>query len=375
MLNFVKICIIILAVIVVKKNNPLEKFYINTKSLILLIVIVLMNIVIYTYSQYEYSKMNIVVSSTLELSEKESAVKKYERWKTVSEVSLIFLSVSGSALVSALLIEKKNNNKIIEDFFVNDFYTSNKFFNYIDRNKKEKILFELENELYFDGSKEKANMYHAIKEKINKPIFKPELMYSSYFLDINCEVNDHYIEKKIVRKTSLKALTKPKNQKGFLILSVAVNDVDGYEPIIITKLQIDGEDKSLSYIEKKESINDNAMGRKKGYNKKVKFYYNNYLNFSNRKDVSILLEYTTRCPLKDLTYSCRMQYPCKKFTFNFAMLSQDYLIAPYAFGFIDDAKDTPNHTDDQKKVNINFDNWIYPLDGVCVFIEKNVANL
>ena len=97
------------------------------------------------------------------------------------------------------------------------------------------------------------------------------------------------------------------------------------------------------------------------------------MNFSNKTPIKIEVEYVTRCPKNDKVYTCRLQYPCKKFDFNFHLINDDYLINASAFGFIDDAESSPNRSDDAKNLSIKFENWIFPRDGVCICLEKSVA--
>ncbi len=350
-----------------KQRNPLKKYFFNKSSLILLFLIVFFSFALYSYSFYEYSKVDMAVVSN---AKAEISISEYNRWKRVSEVALIIFSVSASSLVSTLLIEKRNSNKIIEDVFVSDFFTSDKFINIMGSEQRKITLKLLEKNLYFNGCDEKSNMYSAIRNKIQNSVFDHDLIYNSYNIDVSCVVKKDFIEKKIVRTTSIGTSKKNDNIKDFVLLSGSFCIMEGVEPVSIEKLIIDGKTIDLNKIKKKEPKYNNILDHKKGYLKNIEYVYTPYLNFSRKKSIKITMEYVTYCPLSDKAYSCRLPYPCKKFDFKYDISNKDYRLIPYAFGFIDDAKDSPNHTEDKRKVSIKFEDWIFPLDGVCVYLEK-----
>lgn len=350
-----------------KQTNPLKKYFFNKGSMVLLGIIVLLSFTLYSYSLYEYSQIDVHAS----LSEKnQKSVSEYNSWKRVSECSLVVFSVSASSIISTFLIEKRNSNKIIEEFFVSDFFTSDKFLDLIEPEQRYETLKLLEKKVYFNECEERSAMYTAIKNKILNPVFEHDLIYNSYDIDVSCNVKENYIEKRIVRNTSVRSAKKHENISNYVLLSVCSCDIEGRNPVTITRLTIDGETINVNLLEKKETDYNNALDHKKGYIKKIDFIYKRSLHFSNKKSVNITMEYETCCPIYDKAYSCRMPYPCKKFDFKYDITNEDYRLIPYAFGFIDDANNTPNRTDNKRRVSIRFEDWIFPLDGVCVYIEK-----
>ena len=159
-----------------KKYKPLIKFFHNKGAIIILGVLVAALLLGYGYLNLETSKLNIQISSPeISSSLKDDILSKYNQLQTYSEIVIVLFSVAASALVSSLLIEKRNSNKIVEDLFIDDFFTSDKFLGMLDTDKQKEILKSLEKHLAFDGYKEKSDMYLTIREKINTPIFKEEL--------------------------------------------------------------------------------------------------------------------------------------------------------------------------------------------------------
>lgn len=357
-----------------KTKNPLKKFIYNKSAIVFLTIIAVILGIIYFYTVNETSQLSLQISNMEEQSPSKSEIlQKHNKMQTQSEIVLVVFSVTGSALVSALLIDKRNSNKIVEEIVVNDFFTSEKFLELLDDNKKKQVLTGLEKQLKFDGCQEKFSMYLAVKEKLNEPIFDKDLVYEKYYLDVVCDVKDEFIEKTFVKDVEIKSLGRPFVDKEYVLLSIITPTSTKYSPAEITKVEINNEDIDLKLVKSKIKDVNNTLNKIKGYNKKITFILDKTLDFSNKKSIKIKIEYTTRCPLYDRVYTCRMPHPCKKFDFNFFVNSEEFVINPAAFGFIDDATNSPNHTNDRKRVSIKFDDWIFPLDGVCVYLEKNVA--
>ena len=358
-----------------KKFKPFKKFFMNKGATIILSVFTGFLIVAYFFTFYQSSQLNISVSQSKDNIELyNSLIEEYNNMQIASEIILVVLSVAASSLLSTILIEKRNSNKIVEQVFVDDFFTSDKFLDLLEDDDKKKLIVELEKQCSFGGCRQKSEMYLAIKEKLNKPIKQNEnLFYERYHIDIACEVNDDYIEKTINKSVQLKSLDSGLNLNNYTLLSVSSKKINGFTPVQITKLKINDKLIDLKHVKTRNKKVSNTIDEKRGYSEITEFYYDKTLNFSNKKAISIDMDYITRCPINDLLYAVRMQYPCKNFTFLFNIKNEEYVVNPSAFGFIDDGNASPNFKNDRKNISINFKDWIFPLDGVCVYLEKNVA--
>lgn len=358
-----------------KKLKPLKKFVMNKGATIILVLLTVALGIAYSCTFYQSSKLSIEVSNLNSDSEsRDTLIEEYNNLQTWSEISLVVFSVAASALLSSILIERKNSNKIVEQIFVDDFFTSEKFLELLNEEDKKKVIVELEKQCGFDGCRQKSEMYLAVKEKLNRPIKKNEnLFYEKYHIDIGCEIKGDYIEKTIVRSVKIKALDKRLDIKDYVLLSISSKKINGHKASEITQLKIDDKLIDLKYVKQKNQKASNIIDEKRGYSENIEFYYDQKLNFSNKTAISIEMEYVTRCPINDLLYTVRMPYPCQNFTFIFNVKNEDYVVNPSAFGFIDDGNASPNRKNDRKTISINFNDWIFPLDGVCVYLEKNVA--
>ena len=357
-----------------KRNTILKKYFINKGASCILALLVVILGCTYFYMLNRGSILSVQASSFTERNnDYYKIINEANRVTTYSQIILVVFSITGSALISTVLIEKKKSNKIVEEIFIDDFFTSNKFLDIIDDENKNRILDSLLAGKHFEGCKEKAEMLRAVIEKINLPVFDFDFCYEKCDLDIVCEIKENYIEKTVLKHVRIKSLEKTKNVKDYNILSISASDLVDITPVEIKKVRIDGTVLSESLIKKQSKPASDSLNMKRGYSTNYSFCVDKTLNFSNKKPIDFQIEYTTRCPLNDISYFCRMPYPCKEFDFKFHVKNKNYHVNPSAFGFIDDAKDSPNSSSDRQSVSIKFEDWIFPLDGVCILLEKNVA--
>lgn len=357
-----------------KKKQKLKKFFVRKSVAICTCILACVTLFIYLFLQTTCDDLSIQVAQSTDKSQKEEITQKYMERKAFSEISLVIFSVIASSAVSAVIIEKRNSNELIKEVFVDDFFATEEFIDLMDEKQQKTLLCALERELNFDGNTQKSEMYVTILEKLNKSVINEEkLYYDNYYLDIKCDVKENHIEKTIIKKYELKPMVSSLDLDSYLLLSATLKQVAGFNSISITRLKINNEEIDVNTLQSEKKVPDNSLHEKSGYNKRIEYKYNKPLHLTDYKPIEIELQYITRCPLNDLAYTCRMPYPCKNFSFKYSVENEDYQLSPTAFGFIDDAKNSPNHSNDRKNVTINFNNWIFPLDGVCVYLEKTIA--
>ncbi len=87
------------------------------------------------------------------------------------------------------------------------------------------------------------------------------------------------------------------------------------------------------------------------------------------EDTHLVYKYVTRVPLHDKNYTSRLQFPAKKYRFDFAINDSDeHLIFSQAFGFKDDASNT-KPIPAKNTVHYEFENWLFERDGVAISFE------
>ncbi len=305
----------------------------------------------------------------------EELYKEQTRMGLCKEVLVIAFSVIGGAWLSTLFIEKKKDNEVVQNVLVDDILTSDQFWAPVEEKSRNKILAKLEGLGHFDGDPAKSEMYNAARRKINAFGDDKQLFYyDQYCIDISCNVTDRFIEKRIVKTVSVKSYKNNHPKRGFVILSVASPKQDDFCFAEVTRVLLNGQALDPRHIKKSVfDVCDDKTSEKRGYTRHARFQISKTVDFSNKTPQVIEVEYITRCPVNDLAYTCRMPYPCKRFEFHCDIETDGYVLNPVAFGFVDDGNNTLSRADDRTSVSFRFDDWIFPRDGVCVYLEKTVA--
>ncbi len=357
-----------------KKFNGIKKFFVNRGVIFAMTIILFIASAIY-FVCYTDSQNIIIQASVSEYnkSEYKQLMIKKSYLDTACNATLAVISIAASSLLTSVFIEKRDKNNLINDVVVHDFLTSEYFVNKLDDDEFNNLLVSLEKKKYFTGNKMKAYMYAAIRKKLNTaPLDDKPLYYEKCTYDIKCRDYDDYIEKEFLKSIEVKCIDRCFKEKQFILLSVTNCPIDGLETSEIKSFKIDKKPIDLNLI-KKAPFKVSSMSIKQGYSQGFNYCYDGIIDFSGTHKITIDVEYITRTPKDDATYTVRLPYPCKSFNFKFSLDSKNYNINPIAFGFIDDAKDSPNRSNDRKNVTINFEDWIFPLDGVCVILEKNAC--
>ena len=124
-----------------------------------------------------------------------------------------------------------------------------------------------------------------------------------------------------------------------------------------------------------ESVQNEVYNEKSGYSKRIIVKYNRSLNISPDKETLIEMRNITRVPINDIAFTCRLKFPCHKFSFSYRIIGENasnYRLNARAFGFAESGKSAPNRHDDEPEISISFDNWVFPHDGVAVtMLEKD----
>lgn len=360
-----------------KTFSTLEKYQLSKQSKIIFAAVTVLLSIIYIFLLYYENSFSIeaMIQQNQEIAN--TAIKRLNYINVFKNCILIILSMLVTSFISALFIDTKSKNSVFADLIVNDIFSDSTFYTLLEKSHKQNILNGLESDVYFSGKTELQSMFASVRDSVLE-ISKEGIYYDKCSIDIQCRVHNDYIEKTILRTVKIKSYDK----NGFRLtdyplVTCTYSDDIPYKPIEMKALSIDNKPIDLSRI-KRITLNDkSSLYTKSGYTASEKYVYDDIIDISYKKSKEIKVEYITRVPLNDKTYSCRMPYACKSFLLEYTIKqSQDnYGLNTVAFGFIDDATKTPNLSNDMSSVKVSFDNWIFPYDGVAVTIcehsEKN----
>lgn len=308
----------------------------------------------------------------------------YVLMNLASNVLLVAISILSTVLFTTPLVDVTAKNALYNKILLEDVLSDPRFYNALPKDEREKMLRGLEANLHFRGSPTKENMFHSIRKKLNTYYDREEAEADQCYLEscsynIKCEIRDGYFYKTISKTIDIRAY-EPIIRKDFLLCSTEAPLLEGHDSVSkIEALSINGQLKVVTdCVETRSSdIRNDAFNKKRGYTCRSAHFYKGDLHLTPDRPMKIQIDYKTYVPIYDTFYSCRTPYPCHKFKFTY-MLSGEcadkYSLSVCAFGFADDGKETPNRADENPDIEVNFDSWIFPLDGVAVSMLKKDQN-
>lgn len=362
-----------------RNNNPKEKilkYSVGKTFIVVSIIVMVISLIGYILLLYYDNQFSIEILSnsiTNNLSSNEiKNYKNYINWLNIGEgILMLFLSVSASSILGLLLKINENNN-LYADLLTNDVFASKDFYDTLNENNREQILSNLESRMFFDGSKAKSDMYSYIRNSLNDSM-EDGYYYKSCKYDIHCTIHDNYIEKSILKTVKILPITKSFTLKKFLVAASRHTKIVGKDAFTLKGIKIDSKSVEDKYIEKKPApVLD--FDRKNGYTENIEVKCTKQIDLSLKTAHEIQIEYITRVPVTDLSYSCRLKHACKNYSFSFRLTdntNKKYRLQASAYGFVDDASKTPNQTDDKNSVNIEFSGWMFPSDGVSIILKED----
>lgn len=350
----------------VKKNIGVKKFHQRFKCSkginVLLVGIFIFSILFMIMSSYMLEKEDL--STTGDENTQISII-----WNVCKDISEIIASAIGINLILSLCLEKSSKNKAFEEFFANEIISSPLFYNSLQKDERENMLHALEENCYGNSVWQKG-MHKSINQKL-KNSEKCKYIIKESEQIVKCKICDEYIEKKITRMYEIVALfPNVKKLKNFQLLKCTAKSDSNYKHIsdLIVKINENVIDEKSIKVDNPYPP-ENTLDKKSEYNQCQKTYLKK-LKFDRQGVCKIYTEYTTRVPCSDLSYVCRLSAPCKHFKFDFEIINNDdYKINTYAFGFVDDGKNSLLN-DSRNRISIEFKDWIFPLDGVAVVFQK-----
>ncbi len=363
-------------------SQKIKKYGLSRNALIVIGILMAVLFVVYIFLNIYGNTFSIEAMVSNSVVDTKEMYKKINTIDTLKNVLLVIDSFLFTSFFSSLLIDIKNKNSVVSDLLVNDLFVSNEFYDLMTDDNKQKILSALERNIYFNKYNVLEDMYKHTKNTIQDTIEHSEYYFESCTLDAQCDINlsCSFIEKRIIKTVRIKPYKSTHKLSEYPIVSCSYIENSSYDPIKIEKLYIGGKRIEINSQNIKPDIEDCDIGLESqcGYNKRKKFIYQRIIDLSSKKATEIKVEYVTKTPISDGVYTFRLMAPCKSFDFDFYFKqgNEKYSLSPIAFGFVDDANETPNAAEDNSRVKASFDNWIFTCDGVAIVIgnKYNVNN-
>lgn len=351
-----------------------KKYLCRRKTKILLFLLLFMSIGIFIYTSYNVNLYESipVVASTQDNQESTITKKQYSWFCVTKDAMTVIVSVLGINLLLSLCIEKEAKNSTLQEIFTEEILSSEKFYDLFDSNEKSKIISAVESNYY--GGKNPS--YLEMRQSINEKLLEYNNTNENYIVkkcefSIDCSVYEDYIEKSVVKKIKV-CPSKGKKINNFSILKVTSEEIKNKNAVELKYIKVNGDTLSSKDYCMVKDDNRSEADKRLGYNKSSIIKLNESLKFeSPTKEKTIEIKYITRVPISDLSYVCRMKMPCESFSLDFEIINSDcYKVNAYAFGFIDDGKNSVNQDNKKNKIKITFDDWIFPGDGVAIALQK-----
>lgn len=302
-------------------------------------------------------------------------------FRLVREIGIILVSILISSLFTMYIVEKKEKNNIYSEA-VSDFFDENKCRLDISDLSKADIQF------YTDIASK--NIPDDLVESIFGKICSPneKYYYTKYDIDIKCSINNNIIIKNITEKISLRSYNDSyefnKDKNPFVITEMTCEKLYFKEDNLPIRNNTEvknfkiAENEDLSkYIKYGSDSQDNRIHRKMGYNKSFRAWLNYNFTINNENDTELIIEYTTRVPLKDKMFILHFPCACKKAKISFSLCGKNarkYRVYGSAFGFIDNAENTHNNNN-SREISFEFNNWSFRRDGAAIgIIRKKSEN-
>lgn len=358
------------------KKEKILKYSVSKNYIVVSVIVMIVSLIGYFLLLYYDNQFSIEIltnSITHNLSSNEiKEYKNYINWLNVGEGFLmLFLSVSATSILGLLLKINENNN-IYSELITNDIFASKDFYNTLSEENREQMLNNLESRMLFNDSKTKSDMYTYIRKSLNDSL-EDGYYYKSCKYDIRCTIYKDYIEKSILKTVKLLPINNAFTLKKFLVAASRHTTITGKDAFTFKGLKVDGKSVDNKYIEKKSApVLD--FDKKNGYTENIEVKCTRQINLSPKNAHEISIEYITIVPISDLSYSCRLKHACKNYSFSFRLTdktNKNYRLQASAYGFVDDASKTPNQLDDKNSVNIEFNGWMFPSDGVSIIIKED----
>ena len=188
-----------------------KRFKFTRSGIVFSIIVILISIAAFFFCSVEIKEKETTVNADKNNSSNVQAENvnlfHLSLLETGKDFSVVLFSTFGVNLLLGLCIEKKNQNKAFEEFFLEDIIKTPQFYDKLPDNEKEKMLEGLELNYYYDDNSVLRKMCNTIREKMIG--FAGEYYCSKCQYTVNVNVKDDFL-KKISLLTNQSCHTKQK---------------------------------------------------------------------------------------------------------------------------------------------------------------------
>lgn len=367
-------------------NKRPYRFITNKISIILSIIIVVLSTILILFLNVEIKSIEEESVPTLLINDETKDTNLYSLqnnqddinkkiWlSSIKEVLVVLCSIFGTNLIVSVIVEKKSQNDLYDEFLTEDLLQNPKFLKSIDKEKRKILLNSLERIDYMGENETYSELVNNVREKIINSDYKYYFISSK--IDITCKICSKYIEKEIIKFVEVRSFNESYTDTNFIITKIASQKINNKQNVEIKKLFINNIpqdiENDIEYFDttsKDDAYDvyyDNINYTRRGY-----YRFKKPITFYNNNTTTIQIVFVTRVPLTDKVYSARLSVPCKEYHFRFKIddSSTNYKINAQAFGFQEDAMKNPAGSQ-KNEISYEIKDWLFPSDGVFVTFYK-----
>jgi len=345
-----------------------KKFFIANKTIVFSIIIIIAGVVGYVLCLFAEYQQTVLAA--------QGELQHLIKWVSIlKNVILVFISIFGTAILSMVLIEVSSKNNLYEDIILADILESDEFYNNLNHLKKERILRKLEDNMFFQGNPVLSEMYAEVKTKL--PVVKQEkYYYESYDSSIICKLEGNKIIKTITKTICLKSFEGTEHITDYVLANHVCRSVEKNCTIVGLTAYLN-RNQEQEPTKEATTVPIDAMEKKCGYNLKSTISLVRPLVLRHDETTTLTVHYTTSVSIKDKSFIFRAPVACKTSRFQFELDSNDdarkrFRVISCGFGFADSASKTHNDPSSDHSVNLTFENWTFPQDGVVIILEEKI---
>lgn len=369
------------------KKRP-YKFLTSKTSIILSLIIVVISLIFIFFLSLEINNVEeIAVPVSIGIDESDGDnfysyqlyqdnLEKKVLLSSLKDVLVVICSILGTNLIVSLIIQKKSQNDMYDEFLTEDLLQNTKFLKSMEKEKRQTLLRSIEKIDYMGCNEIYSELVNNVRNKIINSDYK--FYYISNKIDIICNKKSNYIEKEIIKTVEIRSFDKEYTAKDYIITKFALEKINTIKNVEIKKLVINGQTQNVNVENENCDIkfvnmqnDDNVYYDNVNYNEKGQCCLKKEITFYDNETTTIEVTYITRVPVTDKVYTSRLSVPCKRFHFHFRIddSKTNYKIHAQAFGFQDDAMKNPAGSR-KNEVTYEISDWAFPSDGVFVAFYK-----
>lgn len=341
-----------------ERFDKIKKYVVSSRMMILVIIVCIISLLVYCLLN------TYTIGSIL--------IHNYLARQIVANVVLVITSITGTNLLTSLIIEKNSKNEGWRDIISEDVLSNHAFYDYMDSQTKDAISSAIKYSINeYNNTVIQNEIMESIIDKLN---FQNETYYfEKCEYNVNCEIFDTYIKYEMSRVTRMYSFEDEYTINNFRVATVAnmCNNEDGISHI---EVSLNGQRLAADkFIVNKEGSYKQSDIEINKYNTIKHIYLKEPLTLhSDRKGekncTTIVFKYVAETTLDDVINVYRTSQPCKNLSVYFNLETKGkYKLVSAPFGFID-TPDGEGDMDADYISKVEFNDWVFKDDGVVVAI-------